>query len=147
MNNLSLQMITQLSAEYVIKLIKSSVFDLELSPAEKRLFTINYNQAISTTLTVEDEVCLEHSGFPVEGCAGCGDTVEDEPQDDYTKTLEQKLIDIECGECAENMLVCKCEEEECPKCNDVMTFDYDESAWWCQNDDCDYGITNPRQED
>lgn len=30
--------------------------------------------------------------------------------DDYTKTLEQKLRDIECGECGKNMLDCKCED-------------------------------------
>ncbi len=38
-------------------------------------------------------------------------------------------------------------EPGCKKCGSKMKFDYDESAWWCQNDDCDYGITNPRQED
>lgn len=32
--------------------------------------------------------------------------------EDYTKTLEQKLIDIECGECGKNMLVCRCDDKE-----------------------------------
>ena len=38
------------------------------------------------------------------------------------------------------------DEQPCPKCGGVMRFDYDESAWWCQKDSCDYGITNPRQD-
>ncbi len=29
---------------------------------------------------------------------------------EYTKMLEQKLKDIECGECTKNMLECKCED-------------------------------------
>ena len=31
--------------------------------------------------------------------------------EEYIKYIEAKLKDIECGECTENMLECKCEEE------------------------------------
>lgn len=57
-------------------------------------------------------------------CKICTPVSEDEPtrnhhrgtcfrvNEDYTKTLEQKLIDIECGECGKNMLVCRCDDKE-----------------------------------
>jgi len=32
--------------------------------------------------------------------------------DNYTATLEQKLKDIECGECGKNLLECQCNEEK-----------------------------------
>lgn len=44
-------MANNFSPQMIIKMMEASVFDLELSPAEKRLFTINYNKA----LTIEDE--------------------------------------------------------------------------------------------
>jgi len=31
---------------------------------------------------------------------------------EYIKYLEQKLKDIECGDCGKNMLECKCDEEQ-----------------------------------
>ena len=32
-----------------------------------------------------------------------------QPESEYTKQLEQKLIDIECGDCGKNMLECRCD--------------------------------------
>ena len=34
------------------------------------------------------------------------------PVDNYTETLEQKLKNIECGECRKNLLECQCNERE-----------------------------------
>ena len=34
--------------------------------------------------------------------------------EEYIKYLENKLKDIECGECTKNMLECKCDTDEIP---------------------------------
>ena len=55
---------------------------------------------------------IEH-GIPNPDCPRHGALYKQDygKKDEYIKLLEQKLIDIECGECGKNMLECQCEDE------------------------------------
>jgi len=37
-----------------------------------------------------------------------------------------------------DIFVISTEEKKCPKCGEDMDFDYYESMWWCNNDDCNW---------
>ena len=57
--------------------------------------------------------CPDYTEEELEDNIHLGSNFDDfyiEALQEYTKMLEQKLKDIECGECTKNMLECKCED-------------------------------------
>ena len=87
-------MTEQLSPQKIIKIMEACVFELELSPAEKRLFTINYNHS----LTVEDECFCTNVNYSSKEyvCSRCN-SLTDEPKCKQ-HSYQDMPICVHCGE-------------------------------------------------